>query len=1017
MAPPCPSPGHAWALGAFASLIDTSRAAARRSVRISVGDLSGAPHILFRDDGLGMDGSAMEALLGHAPDSPATLTTAASPWLGAAFRLGKDVCVVSAGGGRRTVGINSSTARADAGTGVAVFEWEGKPHALLEYCPWDTAGVNGLFESLENGGSVVAIMNLRMDEDGVENELDFYGDDTDILLDPPESEGVPLSVHTSLRSYLQVLYYAKPGAGRAPRLYLRGKVVRELRVVSSMLCPRDFFYTPRDCPPGRLTYRLGVNASYASVAPGSDASAVERRDAGCRGDDDDASYPSMTSDQDWGILVYCRGRLVWSYLRFPAHEAPVDVGAAVQPPRKMRPMMVRPILGVVEADAWEVSANAQDFAITDLLKRGKGAIDRAIANYSARYWSTTVSPDVREQLAEPLARWVRCDTCDAWRCVPEPPVANMCDVRALPQWSCAMNRGGNTECDGRDDQVDGIGLEKDKMFRVSGFKKRPRSVGGKVGGTTSLSVVKRARPLSLGPGSGASDGGSALPIGAAGYLPVGMLDSGSVVPADGFLQSGSAADAYAQSLDNGEDYVPELDLNVETPGPPDEIEIEGRQEELDRLHVDDRLDGSTDANAALVGDLNAETSPAGSGVEAVDEEVDVPVGDTNGESLSTTAQKEAAVALVSMNRFADSEDDDCKPATHAAQTSSLGDQKKTPQAESDEVRDVIAGVEEREQARNEAESLKTAEKEGGGLCVEKEVVGGGGCGEEQKLPSGITAAHFPRESAVISRSNEKALLEAGPTGNGLMGDGGVAALKEFVGETPAIELEASQRPGHAQQQTRAQFDIEHHHLNGEGILMDQVDIGSYQGAEEQPAVDARMGEAAEHQSEGSKGPSHPAADVQGHQVANGGAVVTGSVPSGSGSGNMQACGEAGRSGSNARDGNWRALFLKLAALVDSEGSNGGSLPPLHNVNLDDAEDVVDDLRRTLAASSKESSDARAEQAIACEQLDGVRRLIRVFLERGVGIVRPEDDEDEPIESHFSSYLRMIDCLDPNSDLS
>jgi hypothetical protein len=59
--------------------------------------------------------------------------------------------------------------------------------------------------------------------------------------------------------------------------------------------------------------------------------------------------------------------------------------------------------------------------------------------------------------------------------------------------------------------------------------------------------------------------------------------------------------------------------------------------------------------------------------------------------------------------------------------------------------------------------------------------------------------------------------------------------------------------------------------------------------------------------------------------------------------------------------------------------------------------------------------AQASQQIACESLDDVRRLIRVFLERGVGIVRPEDDDDEPIESHFGAYLKMIDVLGPNAD--
>lgn len=118
-----------------------------------------------------------------------------------------------------------------------------------------------------------------------------------------------------------------------------------------------------------------------------------------------------------------------------------------------------------------------------------------------------------------------------------------------------------------------------------------------------------------------------------------------------------------------------------------------------------------------------------------------------------------------------------------------------------------------------------------------------------------------------------------------------------------------------------------------------------------------------------------------------------------------------------QDGLWRAKFLELTALLDEEREPNGVMPPLQSVGLEEADALVMDLKRFVAGTSADLIKAQACEGLAIEQLHEARKLIRMFLERGVGIVRPDDDEDEPIENHFKSYLRMIDVLQGSAELS
>lgn len=198
--------------------------------------------------------------------------------------------------------------------------------------------------------------------------------------------------------------------------------------------------------------------------------------------------------------------------------------------------------------------------------------------------------------------------------------------------------------------------------------------------------------------------------------------------------------------------------------------------------------------------------------------------------------------------------------------------------------------------------------------------------------------------------------------------------------------------------------------------------------------DERFGESQsrEHKSEGSKGPSHGKRGSPNEEDANRGSGNAGAVrvgnEGGSGGSTGRSCdpGEAeddrgecvgirDHDGPDASPDAWRAMFIKLVTALDGDSAAGSH--SLSSLKLAGADELLNEANRRFQSIAREAVQARADRNVACDRLDNVRRLIRLFLERGVGVIRPNDDEDEPIESHFGAYLQMIDVLPGNADLA
>lgn len=1078
-----PVAGHTWALGAVAALVDTAREAAAAAVRLDVRfGAADEPFIALRDDGPGLSFLGVRSRLGAtapsvvarirdgnpvADPTPAQLPTpekgfAGTPWLGAVFRLGRDVCLLSktgsggsdggggggggVGGPMRIIALLSRTGAADGSlTTIVVVDWdrnlEEKAAAmpsLLKYSPWDSEEeIGAAFDSIGTTGLLVAVFNLRRTVEEAVLELDVESDETDILLDPPEDPVPPpgdptrergpmnpltvqpLTVHTSMRAYLQVLYLEssstelKPGRSRGPRIYLRGKIVREMRVCASLLQPFDMEYTPRKQPGDSIRCRFGINSCYAGVSVGSPASAVQRRDA-----NNPDAYATMASDQDWGMLVYCQGRLVWPYVRFSAHEVATY----------KRESYVVPVVGIVEADSWVANPNAQGFTKTDLLTRSKTAIERNMTKYITQFWSP-VTGEPQHVMRRPHV-WARCDNCHAWRIVANPPTTNMCDVHVVPKWHCELNKGGTTKCNGDDDEFEGVpgktkkGKARQQLPAAAPMPHYPQA---------GVTVPKRARPIVKVPDR---DAVKRIRVGNEWHevtpAPSPQSDSLSEQQAAAFANAeecvspGPVAQQHHQMAlpavvgslpphgtvgDDGQ-FVPELDLNARTPEPhelpiPDigsddnfvlNQNVAEQQRELDRLHVDgvdEARHGNTSSagpagalDPALLVETDADGTPdvgtAGSEANAVGT---AGASERNAGSMApASAHNEAAVALVAMNRSADC---DLEPAP------GLEDQKQrrdSPgrQAESDEVRDAIAAVEDGAKGDPQKPSMQMD----GDAGFENDGVGSSGA---------VASEQFAAQE-------EGNLLDAGapqPIRNDLQGnvDGDEDWRLKAAGTHGAA-------PGSSEHQSEGSKGPSHQPTTPAA----KVAAGSGD-------VRRESGDARRESGDGSLGgvPADAGADVNGGDDGGDhgerGASGLGDAGYAGGSGLGSGSGMGGGGERVGQDGQWRAKFLELTALLDEEREPSGLMPPLQSVGIEEADALVMDLKRFVAGTAADLIKAQACEGLAIEQLHEARKLIRMFLERGVGIVRPDDDEDEPIENHFKSYLRMIDVLQGSAELS
>lgn len=1102
-----PVAGHAWALGALAALVDTARNTARSAVHIDVwtGD-DDEPLLALRDDGPGLSMLGVQLRLGAtarpcaeeeseargpgvrgpASCSPAIPTRdvgfAGTPWLGAVFRLGRDVCALSKrregcgkGAVSRVIALLSRTGAVDGTlSSILAVDWDdaearaASVSLLATYSPWASEeSIDAAFDTVGDTGVLIAVFNLRRTVEEAVLELDVESDDADILLDPTDEDAAPvasvadrapqqpLTVHMSMRAYLQVLYLEssatdlRPGMDRGPRIYLRGKIIRELRVGASLLLPRDYVYMPRGAPEEVARYRLGVNAAFAGAPVGVDASFVPRPGA-----DDAEAHATMACDHDWGMLVYCGGRLIWPYVRFAAHESAEHPGGNAALKRRR---VFKPIVGVVEVDAWTASPNAQSFTGNELLKRTKQTIERNLGAYIAKYWSLHSEPASAEDGRAPDT-WVRCDECDAWRIVANPTTRNMSDVHLVPRWVCSMNVGGTRGCNGRDDPVRHVPSSR----RVRGPTISHAAASGDAAARGEAAwPAKRDRPSSARAAprkrrrAGGLDPPSPSPSGEAHVTSTSHVDSVTIAAAA--AHAAAVAAGYCTNMGNYEmdlppgvgalppsgtvgsdgEFLPELDLNARTPEPHElpitgdiagddfvlvnglggrgggdcnDEELAARREELDRLEVDG-ADASRRADAAaglLTAALGASKGLDRSGAAASPPPVGTassaatasgPAAPLQGRSEPVSAQNEAAVALVAMNRSSDGGDRwEASPLT----ATGLNGADHAPQTESDEVRDAIAAVEERANARQRPGDAPNASTLGGPS------VDDGAAGRADGGADGERDGGSPTKSVGVA-IRDVGVEPIAPAGAATAGGAG-AVLNGGAGPGLADLLDGAPPLGL-------------HHLD------ETLDDGNDVGDERRTCGGGRMNGSGEHLSEGSKGPSRrersPARNGgvagSGDDRGDGAAGAPADAATDDGGGRTRGGGDGGGSGSGSGqggDGRWRAKFLQLAALLEGERSSPrGPLPPLQSVGLSEADDVVDELKRQLAGISREAVDARAEQMLACEQLDGVRRLIRVFLERGVGIVRPEDDEDEPIESHFSAYLRMIDVLHGNAELS
>jgi Morc6 ribosomal protein S5 domain 2-like/CW-type Zinc Finger len=953
----------------------------------------------------------------------------------------------------------SRTAIADGSlkSGV-VLNWhervtnEGDLADLIQYSPWNREEeIDEAFGSIGECGVLVAVFNLRRDPDDGELELDVLSDDADIILPCATSCDEP-ALRTSLRSYLQVLYLDSPEEDALqPRLYLRNQIIRETRIKDSLICPRDYVFELASSFHDECRYRVGLHPACATKVSGGWGREV---------------YPVLNGDH--GLLVYHCGRLIWPYMSLTILDTSQFENLygslqfnATSPP----------IVAVVEADMWTPTPNFQDFLSNDFYRSSLISLRQSLIDYLAEL--RLAGPHFGIDASGPAYRWIRCDVCGAWRILAQSSVSNMSDPRSVLRWTCQKNAWGTMTCEAPDDlaKIVPTRLARKKVACSSGnsgmgaLKRSGQLVGVDPGieFVDALSAKRIRHQESSGHGSillrrgacehnnrssgavpGIGDcvgscmrpGGSLPEQRVAHQLPV-SLNTGMKVDVEkdnalspGILEldlnakpesNGSPVDetrngqvefrlSPRMSPSRGKNVhitIPstrqctsnrsEYDIDLITPLFPAKIDARDQKLMVDvvaplkSVQLHDHGGGTQLAAAAEHEEQSAQPLVGPDGIRSrllVDK--DEALAETTGSAFMTSAHNEAAVALVAMKAAVDRD----------TQSIENGNDAVEPQAE--DPKPVVLRLEGSGNA-----TAPVGEKD----RMHHLVAHDGNSDSMPRMGACKEAGSYPKptekENPRLDQRDENlnAAAEAAPGVRALgmsLSDQDGTALK-------AMECNASDQPM-----------LEHKPANWRPV---DISAPDNRGPDFVTAT-----EYGQPQSEGSKGPSQRMEDD--HSLQNNGVNLVETSKQG---GKIRER-ESSRAEldlvdtRNERDLQigvpspseefWRAKYLALVSSLVPELDSRFSVPQL-GVGPDDADDLKGEvIRRVVEREEKirvEAQRAHASEQIACDSLDRVRRLIRVFLERGVGIVRPEEDDDEPIESHFGAYLKMIDVLGANAE--
>lgn len=416
---------HVWPLGPVAELVAFASSSAP-SVHVDVNYTpAGEPFLTLRNSGPGLSPPVIRALL--SPSNP-------PPWQVAALRVAAELALLSVRDHRHvTISVFSRTrpARDTALHPAIILDWaqvtpdDPQFAELLLYSPWDNYHqVAAALRTIQPEGTLLALTSLSRNPIDATSELDLRTDHRDILCPAsrPNTDfrkSAPMVANNrirlthSLRAYLELLFL-RPTF----RIFLRGAIVRPRLLHSCLLGRGDFSYAPRARSPEidaprPATIRLG--------------------------------FDPLAREDEFGIMIYCKGRLIRPYLKVGLQAAPVS---------EIR------VVGVVEADFLTPTPNMQTFEKDKLYQGLMFSLDRYLKGFLALNGD---AEKVRE-LCEtgPEVRWVMCDDCGKWRIVQQGDTVDATDG-IMVKWVCAMNLGGTTTCHASDDIGFKVLLKKKRM--------------------------------------------------------------------------------------------------------------------------------------------------------------------------------------------------------------------------------------------------------------------------------------------------------------------------------------------------------------------------------------------------------------------------------------------------------------------------------------------------------------------------------------------------------------------------
>lgn len=428
------SDDHRWPLGALAELVATASAA---STELHINASAQPPTISLLDNGPGHPSATLSAL------------TTPSPWRDAALRVGSRLTLLTRlQDGTSTAAVLSNPPQ--------ILNWASMSpqhpdlQRFLQHTPWDSyEQVDTAFTSIRKSGSLLVITGLQPSStDRNAYELDF-SDPHDIRC--PSRSSIRLK--SSLRVYLQLLFL-RPKA----RLFIRGRIVRERRLSATMWGRTDFLYSPRVAQDSVATIRFG--------------------------------FDPHASSEEYGMLIYCKGRLIHPYLR---------VGIQTHQDSDVR------VVGIVEADFLTPRKNNQAFERGKLHQGLMFAIDRSLKVFWNQYGS--MEKVLQRHSQERVRRWCRCDACGHWRVIVSADLSpNPEDISCL-RWTCEMNTGGTVKCGQADDEDEAVCVGNRRIFGAGKFRQdlsgaykktstSPITIGSKVESHQTPQHIVRKRPRS-----------------------------------------------------------------------------------------------------------------------------------------------------------------------------------------------------------------------------------------------------------------------------------------------------------------------------------------------------------------------------------------------------------------------------------------------------------------------------------------------------------------------------------------